>query len=226
MESRCEYDRPRRSAGRPNRRELGLWRFEAGEQHQVVGDDGGPDVGLEVVEPAPDAACSTIGAFEDGDAGLDPGAEVTQPAIDPLALDHVGDGDATLLVEGDILHAARLGLFEIVATGIAAIGSGLPRRRPAAGDLAIEHRQEALGIGGIAGLDDDIEDQAAFAGSQIELVSVLHLTTPLDDDVGVRLEQADQFLAGRHRLAPRFREGRLLSTRRSLWAMMRAISGR
>jgi len=118
-----------------------------------------------------------------------------------LALDHVVDGDATLLLEVDILHAARLGLFEIVATGIAAIGSGLPRRRPAAGDLAIEHRQEALGIGGIAGLDDDIEDQAAFAGSQIELVSVLHLTTPLDDDVGVRLEQADQFLAGRHRLA-------------------------
>jgi len=79
--------RPDKPTSRPpSRRELGLWRFEAGEQHQVVGDDGGPDVGLEVVEPAPDAACSTIGAFEDGDAGLDPGAEVTQPAIDPLAL--------------------------------------------------------------------------------------------------------------------------------------------
>src|SRR5208282_1341794 len=49
-------------------------------------------------------------------------------------------------------------------------------------------------------LDDDIEDQAALTGGEIELVSVLHLTTPLDDDVGVRLEQADQFLAGRHRL--------------------------
>jgi hypothetical protein len=167
-----------------------------------------------------------IGAFEDRDAGLDPGAEVAQPAIDLLALDHVGNGDAALLVEGDILHAARLGLFEIVAAGIAAIGGGLPRRRAAAGDLAIEHRQEALGIGGIAGLDDDIEDQAALTGSEIELVFVLHLTTPLDDDVGVRLEQADQLLAGRHRLAPRFREGRLLSTRRSLWSMMRAISGR
>ena len=44
----------------------------------------------------------------------------------------------------------------------------------AARDVAIEHRQEALGIGGIAGLDDDIEDQAALAGGEIELVSVLH----------------------------------------------------
>ena len=45
--------------------------------------------------------------------------------------------------------------------------------------MAIEHRQEALDIGGIAGLDDDIEDQAALAGGEIELVSILHLTTPL-----------------------------------------------
>jgi hypothetical protein len=28
--------------------------------------------------------------------------------------------------------------------------------------VAIEHRQEALGIGGIAGLDHDIEDQTVF----------------------------------------------------------------
>jgi hypothetical protein len=41
-------------------------------------------------------------------------------------------------VNGDILHAARFGLFEIVAAGIAAIGGGLPRRRATAGDLAID----------------------------------------------------------------------------------------
>ena len=67
--------------------------------------------------------------------------------------------------------------------------------------MALEHRQEALGIGRIAGFDDDIEDQAARAGGQVELVAVLHVAAALDDDVGVRLEQADQLLAGRHRLA-------------------------
>ena len=47
-----------------------------------------------------------------------------------------------------------------------------------------------LGIGGVAGLDDDIEDQAAVAGDQVELVSVLRVAGTLDDDVGMRLEQA------------------------------------
>jgi hypothetical protein len=57
--------------------------------------------------------------------------------------------------------------------------------------VAIEHGQEALGIGRIAALNNDIEDQAAFAGSQVELVAILDLTTTSDDDVSVRLEQAD-----------------------------------
>ena len=30
---------------------------------------------------------------------------------------------------------------------------------------------------------------------------VLHVANPLNDDVGVRLEQADQLLSGRHRLS-------------------------
>ena len=45
-----------------------------------------------------------------------------------------------------------------------------------------------------------IEDQAALAGDQIELVTVLYGASALDDDVGMRLEQADQLLAGWHRL--------------------------
>ena len=67
--------------------------------------------------------------------------------------------------------------------------------------MAVEHRQEPLGIGGVAGLDDEVEDQAALAGEEVKLVAVLHVADTLDDDVGVRFEQADQFFAGRHRLA-------------------------
>ena len=96
--------------------------------------------------------------------------------------------------------AARLGRGEIVLAGITAISGDLPRRHAATGDLAFEHRQEALGVGGVADLDDDIEDQAAAAGDQVKLVSVLHVTGTLDDDVGMRFEQAYQLLAGRHRL--------------------------
>ena len=95
--------------------------------------------------------------------------------------------------------------IEIVAAGIAAVGGHLAGRRAAAGDVAVEHRQEALGIGRVAGFDDEIEDQAALAGDQIELVTALHVASALDDDVGMRLEHADQLLAGRQRLAMRRR---------------------
>ena len=39
-------------------------RLEAGEEGKVVGDDRGPDVSPEVVEPAPEAARQTIGALQ------------------------------------------------------------------------------------------------------------------------------------------------------------------
>src|SRR5207342_2847929 len=130
-------------------------------QHQVVGHHGGPDIGLEVVEAAPGAAVAAVGALEAGDAGLDTGAEVAQFAVYPRALGHVGDGKAAPFVEGDIGDAAPFGLGEIVAAGIAAVGGDLAGRRAATGDLAVEHGQEALGIGRVAGLDDDINLDAA-----------------------------------------------------------------
>src|ERR1700758_5017174 len=133
-----------------------------------------------MIEPAPGAASGAIDAFEAGDPGLKAGAKAAQPVVHPRALGHVGNGDAAVLVEGDIGDAAGLGGGEIGAAGIAAIGGGLPRWRAGAGDVAIEHGEEALGIGRIAGLDDDIEDQAALAGGQVELVSVLILATTLD----------------------------------------------
>ena len=51
------------------------------------------------------------------------------------------------------------------------------------------------------GLDPGVDDQAASAGGQVELVTVLNVATALDDDVGVRLEQADDLLVGGDRLA-------------------------
>jgi hypothetical protein len=139
---------------------------------------------------------------------LDPGAEVAQLAINPAALGHVFDRQAALLVEGYIGDAARLGCREIILAGIAAIGRDLPRRHAAMGDLPLEHRQEAFGIGGVAGLDDDVEDQALRPVTKLSLCPYCTSRAPpafagqaLDDDVGMRLEQADQLLAGLHRLA-------------------------
>ena len=56
--------------------------------------------------------------------------------------------------------------------------------------MALEHGQEPVAVRRIAGLDDKVEDQAASAGGQVELVAILNVAGALDDDVGVRLEQA------------------------------------
>src|SRR6202008_1763473 len=194
--------------------------FEPGEQHQVVRHHGGPDVRLEVVQSAPGATGGAVGALEAGGRSLDTGAEVAQTTVDPRALDLFGNGDASLLVEGDVGNAAGLGGGEIGAAGVSATGGGFPAPCARAGPIALEHRHKALGISRIAGFDDDIEDQSAFAGRQVELVSVLNLTTAFDDDIGVRLEQADQLLTGRHYLAVKHAASGLDNNTRDQWQVM------
>lgn len=63
--------------------------------------------------------------------------------------------------------------------------------------MAFQHRQQALAVGRVA---DEVEDQSASAGGQIEFVAVVDVAAALDDDVAMRLEQAHQLLAGRNRL--------------------------
>ncbi len=104
-------------------------------------------------------------------------------------------------MEGDIFHTECFCTFEIGGAGIAAVGRRLPRRRIMVCNMALQHRQEASGIGRIASLDDDVEDQPAAAGGEVELMAIVGIAATFDDDVGVRLEQADQFLIRRHRLA-------------------------
>ena len=64
-----------------------------------------------------------------------------------------------------------------------------------------KHWQQTFAVGRVACLDDEIQDQAASAGGQIELVTVIDIATALDDNVGMRLEEAYQLLIGGHRLA-------------------------
>src|SRR5260221_1516348 len=161
-------------------RSRGLRGLESHQKRQIVGDDRRPDVRREVREAAPGRAGQAVGALEAGNAGLDAGAEVAQPAIHPAALDHVSDREPALLVESHIAHAPGLGLVEIVARGVAAIGRRLTRRAAIERDVPIQHRQEALAVGRIASLDYHVEDQASPAGGLIWLVDLRSVATGLD----------------------------------------------
>src|SRR5581483_9159501 len=130
------------------------------------------------------------------DVGFDAGAEVAQLAIDPAALDHVLNAKPDLFVEGHIVDAKRLGPAEIVTTGKAAIGNRLSRRLAIEGDVAIEHGEEAFAVGGVAGFDHQVEHQAALASGQVEFVAIFNVAAAFDDNVGMRLEQADDLVAG------------------------------
>src|SRR4051812_3247964 len=180
--------------------EASAW-SQANQNNEVVGHHRGPDIGFEVVEPAPGAAGQAGGPLEAGDAGLDPGPEVAQLAIDPAAADHVFDAEAALLVKGHVAHPARLRAIQVLAAGKTAIRRRLTRRRAVCADVALQHGQEPVTVGRVAGLDHQVEDQAASAGGQVELVTVINVAAALDDDVGMGLKQADQLVAGGGRFA-------------------------
>src|SRR6202034_452983 len=96
-----------------------------------------------------------------------------------------------LLVERHVADAEGLRLAEVMTAFETTIGGCLSRRLPLAGDVALEHGPAPLTVRRIAGFDHQVEDQAAAASGQVELVAIFNLAAALDDDVGVRLEQAD-----------------------------------
>src|ERR1700680_1660758 len=134
--------------------------------------------------------------------GFDAGPEGAQLAIDPAALDHVLDAQVGFLVEGHVADPTSLGLVEIMAVGEAAIGGGLTRCLAIEGDVALQHGQKPGAVRRVAGFDNEVEDQAAPAGCQVELVTVFDVAATFDDDVGMRLEQADDLVAGADLLTP------------------------
>src|SRR6476660_3212547 len=206
-----------------DRRESASARAQADEESEIIGHDRGPDVSLEVVEAAPRAAAQAVGPLETGNARLDPGPEVAQLAIRPAAAHHVFDLEPALLVEGHVRYPTRLRSAQIVAAGKAAVRHRLTRRRPIRGDMALQHRHEPVAVGRVAGLDPDVEDQAAAAGAQVELVTVLDVA--LARVLGLDPRMMSACVSNRLTSLSRAGTASPRSTRRSLCAITVSTSG-
>ena len=62
--------------------------------------------------------------------------------------------------------------------------------------MALQHGQESFAVGRVADFDHEVEDQAAPASGQVELMAIFNVAAAFDDDVGMRLEQADDLFTG------------------------------
>ena len=66
-------------------------------------------------------------------------------------------------------------------------------------NVNLEVRQASATVRRIAFLHHRVERQSATSGSQVDLVTVAGRATARDEDVGVRLERAHEFLTRWHR---------------------------
>jgi len=107
------------------------------------------------------------------------------------------DPEAGFLVECHVADAQGLAVARLSRLAKPPVGRRLPRRVTIEGDVAFQQSAAIDRCRAIAHLDYQIEDHAAPAGGQVELVAVFGIAAAFDDDIGMGLEQADQLVASR-----------------------------
>ena len=148
------------------------------QREEVGADDGSSDIAGEATRAAPGASVEAEGASEEGDPSLDVGAEVPEPLVNPVALDHVQDLEAALLGGAHVLDVEGLSILQVCLGRVAAIEGDLPRHPSVDLLLALDGAGDERGVGGVAVLDDPVQDEPRSAARQRELVSVMSRANP------------------------------------------------
>ena len=96
------------SFGQEGRAGSTLGRLKQHPQNQdIVRHDGAPDILPETRPALPVAAIQTKGPFQPGNIGFEAGPKVAQFLVNPQALDHLQNSQASLLGEHDFLDSFR-----------------------------------------------------------------------------------------------------------------------
>ena len=168
----------------------------AGEGLQVEGYDGDLHVGLEGFVAAPRTAAQSEGAFEGGDDAFDAGAPFAQLFVYARALYKLGEGVAFEGGKRDVLNAQCAGFFGVGFACESAIGGDIFRGLALLFEMSFQGGHELFAVGGVAFFDGAVEDEIAFSRAQKNLVSVNDFALALDYDVGVGLEDGNDFFSG------------------------------
>lgn len=118
-----------------------------------------------------------------------------------LLLTIVLDPEAVFLVECHVAERPRSSLWLGCRDWQSPVSGRQSAARAGRRQCGVQHRQQPIAVAWITRLHHQVEDHAAPAGGQIELVAVFGIAAAFDDDIGIGLEQADQLVARRYLLA-------------------------
>lgn len=118
-----------------------------------------------------------------------------------LAAAHIGFIETTFFGKTNILDISILCKFQIVFGGESAVERYFERIAIINFFLAVEHRNRQIHIGRIAALDYTVQNQVGCPTGKANLVAVNRITPILDNDVGMRLKNRDNFFLGRDLLS-------------------------
>ena len=163
---------------------------------QIEGEDGELHVGLEGGVAAPCASVQAEGAFDGGDDAFDAGAPFTQLVVDASALHKLAKCVAFEGGKRDVSNAQCAGLFPVAFACESAVGGDIVWRLAKSFQVALKGGHELFAVGRVPFFDDAVENEIACSCAQKDLVSVYDFALALDDDVGVRLEDGDDFFRG------------------------------
>src|SRR5271168_1754373 len=171
------------------------------QHQQVETEDRSPHVALERLPGLPTTAIETEDPLQERDIAFDSCPKLPQPLVHPSALDHGTDLQTNALGERDILHPRLFDVFQVELRGKRPIEDNLPWRPSKDVGLAIDHHLGQRRVRGIALQHSAIENHRGSTAGEADLVTEQRLPAILADDVGVRLEDRDDLLCGRHALS-------------------------
>jgi len=149
---------------------------------EVVGDDRTPYICLETIPARPIAASQTITPLQGQNIRFDPGPKVSQPPIHPCALGHFHDRQAAFFGKDYILDLSCPGSRQIRLQSKTAICRTLPGWATVLPGMPLQHRQEPVGVGRVATLNQAIENKVrrwCIAGMGLAAKSSLDMSTDL-----------------------------------------------